>query len=140
MFILLFLSLLCHCFNVMICMYVCCILLFNIYSILNIKILAVFTACVEFVSGCNMHGIIYRHIGRTELEWIDGQKSPAFRRGKSGNSTAPTSTWCFPGNVHHLSLWFYKLVMLVYWLFRHVICISTEHLTDFMFLKVLLFH
>jgi len=35
----------------------------------------------------NMHGIIglYRHIGRTGLGWIDGQKSPVFRRGKSGN-------------------------------------------------------
>jgi len=32
-----------------------------------------------------MHGIIYRHIGRTGLGWIDGQKSPVFRRGKSGN-------------------------------------------------------
>jgi len=32
-----------------------------------------------------MHGIIYRHIGRTGLRWIDGQKSPVFRRGKSGN-------------------------------------------------------
>ena len=27
----------------------------------------------------NIHGIIYRHIGRTGLEWIDGQKSPVFR-------------------------------------------------------------
>jgi len=34
-----------------------------------------------------MHGIIYRHIGRTGLGWIDGQKSPVFRRGKSGNPT-----------------------------------------------------
>jgi len=34
----------------------------------------------------NMHGIIYRHIGRTGLGWIDGQKSRVFRRGKSGNS------------------------------------------------------
>ena len=33
----------------------------------------------------NMHGIIYRHIGRTGLGWIDGQNSPVFRRGKSGN-------------------------------------------------------
>jgi len=33
----------------------------------------------------NMHGIIYRHIGRTGLGWIDEQKSPVFRRGKSGN-------------------------------------------------------
>jgi len=33
----------------------------------------------------NMHGIIYRHIGRTGLGWINGQKSPAFRRGKSGS-------------------------------------------------------
>ena len=90
----------------------------------------------------NMHRIIglYRHIGRTGLGRIDGQKSPVFRRRISGKPNAPTSTWCFPGNIHHLSLWFYKLVMLVYWLFRHVICISTEHLTDFMFLKVLLFH
>ena len=32
-----------------------------------------------------MHGIIYRHIGQTGLGWIDGQKSPVFRRGKSGN-------------------------------------------------------
>ena len=35
-----------------------------------------------------MHGIIYRHIGRTGLERIDGQKSPVFRRGKSGNPSA----------------------------------------------------
>ena len=35
----------------------------------------------------NMHGIIYRHIGRTGLGWIDRQKSPVFRRGKSGNPT-----------------------------------------------------
>ena len=35
----------------------------------------------------NMHGIIYRHIGRTGLGWIDGQKYPVFRRGKSGNPT-----------------------------------------------------
>jgi len=36
-----------------------------------------------------MHGIrsIYRHIGRTGLGWIDGQKSAVFRRGKSGNPT-----------------------------------------------------
>ena len=33
----------------------------------------------------NMLGIIYRHIGRTGLRWIDGQKSPVFRLGKSGN-------------------------------------------------------
>jgi len=33
----------------------------------------------------NMHGIIYRHIGRTGIGWIDGQKSPVIRRGKSGN-------------------------------------------------------
>jgi len=33
----------------------------------------------------NMHGIIYRHIGRAGLGWVDGQKSPVFRRGKSGN-------------------------------------------------------
>jgi len=34
-----------------------------------------------------MHGIIiYRHIGRTGLGWMDGQKSPVFRlSGKSGN-------------------------------------------------------
>jgi len=32
-----------------------------------------------------MHGIIYRHIGRTGLGWIDGQKYPVFRRGKSGS-------------------------------------------------------
>jgi len=37
-FILLFLSLLCNCFKVMICMYVC-YMLFNKYSILNTKIL-----------------------------------------------------------------------------------------------------
>jgi len=38
----------------------------------------------------NMHGFIHRHIGRTGLGWIDGQKSPVFRRGKSGNpSWAP---------------------------------------------------
>jgi len=36
----------------------------------------------------NMHGIIYRHIGRTGLERIDGQKSPVFRREKSGNPSA----------------------------------------------------
>jgi len=36
----------------------------------------------------NMHEIIYRHIGRTGLERIDGQKSPVFRRGKSGNPSA----------------------------------------------------
>ena len=37
-----------------------------------------------------MHGIIglYRHIGRTGLGWIDEQKSPVFRRGKSGNPTS----------------------------------------------------
>jgi len=33
----------------------------------------------------NMHGIIYRHNGRTGLGWIDGKKSLVFRRGKSGN-------------------------------------------------------
>ena len=38
----------------------------------------------------NMHGIIYRHIRRTGLGWIDGQKSPVFRRGKSGNPTLYT--------------------------------------------------
>ena len=37
----------------------------------------------------NMHGIISRHIGRTGLGWIDGQKSPVFHCGKSGN---PRST------------------------------------------------
>ena len=42
-------------------------------------------------SDSNRHGIIYRHIGRTGLGWIDGQKSPVFRRGKSGNPTDITS-------------------------------------------------
>ena len=32
-----------------------------------------------------MRGIIYGHIGQTGLGWIDGQKSPVFRRGKSGS-------------------------------------------------------
>ena len=51
-----------------------------------IKILAVFTACVEFVSGWqHAWNNIYRHIGRIGLGWIDEQKSPIFRRGKSGN-------------------------------------------------------
>jgi len=35
--------------------------------------------------GGKMRGIIYGHIGRTGLGWIDGQKSPVFRRGKSGS-------------------------------------------------------
>jgi len=48
----------------------------------------------------NVHGIIYRHIGRTGLGWIDGQKSPVFRRGKSGNSRIqliplPLTVSCF---------------------------------------------
>jgi len=47
-----------------------------------IKILAVFTACVEFVSGWQ-HARDY--IGRTGLAWIDGQKFPVFHHGKSGN-------------------------------------------------------
>ena len=38
----------------------------------------------------NMHGIIYRHIGRTGLGWIDRQKSPVFRRGKSDS---PSQNW-----------------------------------------------
>ena len=42
-----------------------------------------------------MHGIIYRHIGRTGLGWIDGQKSPVFRRGKPGN---PIFTRATAGN------------------------------------------
>ena len=46
-----------------------------------------FTACVEFVSGWQ-HARNY--IGRTRLGWIDGQKSPVFRRGKSGNPTYGT--------------------------------------------------
>ena len=55
-----------------------------------IKILAVFTVSVEFVSG-RQHAIIYRHIGRTGLGWIDGQKSPVFCRRKSGNLTSISS-------------------------------------------------
>jgi len=52
----------------------------------HIKVLAVFTACVEFVSGWqHARNYIYRRIERTGLGWIDGQKSPVFRRGKSGN-------------------------------------------------------
>ena len=42
----------------------------------------------------NMHGIIYRHIGRTGLGWIDGQKSPVFPRGKSGNPKCKICACC----------------------------------------------
>ena len=38
-----------------------------------------------------MHGIIYRHIGRTGLGWIDGQKSSVFRRGNL--ATLPCSQY-----------------------------------------------
>jgi len=54
------------------------------------KILVVFTACVEFMSGwqhARNYISIHRPIGRTGLGWIDGQKSPVFRRGKFGNPT-----------------------------------------------------
>jgi len=40
----------------------------------------------------NMHGIIYRHIGRTGLGWIGRQKSPVFRRGKSGHPSVRTGS------------------------------------------------
>ena len=39
-----------------------------------------------------MHGIMYRHIGRTGLGWIDRQKSPVFRRGKSGHPSVRTGS------------------------------------------------
>ena len=41
---------------------------------------------VEFVSRCGQHAWnynLYRHDGWAGLGWIDGQKSPVFRRGKS---------------------------------------------------------
>ena len=54
--------------------------------------LAVFTACVEFVSGWqHARNYIWTHYISTGLGWIDGQKSPVFRRGKSGNSSNTTS-------------------------------------------------
>ena len=51
-----------------------------------------------------MHGIIYRHIGRTGLGWIDGQKSPVFRRGKSGNPSLMFTTAFFFLAPHRLSM------------------------------------
>jgi len=45
----------------------------------------------------NMHGIIYRHIGRTGLGWIDRQKSPVFRPGKSDS---PSQNWYKIGNYY----------------------------------------
>jgi len=52
----------------------------------------VFTACVEFVSGWQHARNYNRHIGLTGLGWIDGQKSPVFRCGKSGNPS-PRYAW-----------------------------------------------
>ena len=76
----------------------------------------------------NMHGIIYRHIGRTGLGWIDGQKSPVFRRGKSGNPSPRANKaslvvgfgvkafCCISGTIHkyyaqvaQVTLWMYDL-------------------------------
>ena len=60
------------------------LLLFQQYSLL------VRNLCPD----CNMHGIIYRHVGWTGLGWIDGQKSPVFLRGKSGSPSYYTVSVC----------------------------------------------
>jgi len=61
----------------------------NTGGLVSISGLLKFYQCSLFVcnlcSHGNMHGIIYRHIGQTGLGWIDGRKSPVFRRGKYGN-------------------------------------------------------
>jgi len=41
-----------------------------------------------------MHWIIYRHVGWTGLGWIDGQKSPVFRRGKPDSPGYYTVSVC----------------------------------------------
>ena len=41
-----------------------------------------------------MHGIIYRHVGWTGLGWIDGQKSPVFRREKPDSPGYYTVSAC----------------------------------------------